>query len=131
MGFLGKLAKGGTSLAVRLPAAYARAIGVGESAKVELSIEEGRLVLKPIQQVPHYNLDALVAQITDENRHQEVETGSPVGAEFGSGSAPVKGEAGVFEGSPLYRRNRRCNRAIRRDLVRIVLPPAPSSTSPS
>ena len=31
-----------------------------------------------------FDLDALVAQITDENRHGEVETGSPVGAEFGS-----------------------------------------------
>ena len=85
-----QLAKWGNSLALRIPAAYAKAIGARESGKAELSIEDGRLVLKPIPDVPHFDLDDLVAQITDQNRHQEVETGFPVGAEFGSGDEPAK-----------------------------------------
>lgn len=78
-----QLAKWGNSLAVRIPAAYAKAIGASEAGKADLSIEEGRLVLRPIIEEPLYDLDALVAGITDNNRHEEMETGTAVGAEFG------------------------------------------------
>jgi antitoxin MazE len=85
-----QLAKWGNSLAVRIPAAYAKTIGAREGGKAELSIEDGKLVLKPVPDVPHFDLATLVARITDENRHQEIETGSPVGVEFGSGGEPAK-----------------------------------------
>jgi antitoxin MazE len=77
-----RLSKWGNSLALRIPAGYAKAIGVRENAKAELSIDGGRLVLRPVVETPRYDLDALLAQITDENRHEEIDSGSPVGAEF-------------------------------------------------
>lgn len=80
----------GNSLAVRIPAAYAKAIGAREHGKAELSIEDGRLVLRPVSEVDHYDLDALLAEITDGNRHDEIETGPPVAAEYGA--APGKSE---------------------------------------
>jgi antitoxin MazE len=78
-----QLAKWGNSLAVRIPAAYAKAIGAADKGKVELSVERGKLVLNPVLEVPEYSLEALVAGITEDNRHEEVETGLAVGAEFG------------------------------------------------
>ena len=47
---------------------------------VEIREENGRVVIEPIRQ-DAYDLAALVAEISDENRHDEVETGSAVGRE--------------------------------------------------
>ena len=77
-----QVAKWGNSLAVRIPAAYAREIGAKDNSKAELTVENGRLVLTPVNQVPRFELDALIEQISDENRHPEIETGTAVGDEF-------------------------------------------------
>ena len=45
----------------------------------DLQIEDDRPPITPVQIT--YSLDALVAGITDENRHDEVEWGVSVGAE--------------------------------------------------
>ena len=78
-----QLAKWGNSLAVRIPAAYAKEIGVFENSQAELAIEDGRLVLTPARDAAQFDLDKLVAQITDENRHDEIGTGPSLGDEFG------------------------------------------------
>ncbi len=75
-------AKWGNSLALRIPAAYAREIGACEHGRAELTIEDGKLVVAPLDQTPEFDLDALVAQITDDNRHDEIGTGPAVGEEF-------------------------------------------------
>jgi len=75
-------AKWGNSLALRIPAAYAREIGACENGQAELTIEDGKLVVAPLSQIPEFDLDALVAQITDDNRHEEVGTGPALGGEF-------------------------------------------------
>ena len=77
-----QLTKWGNSLAVRIPAAYAKEIGATANGKAELSIDNGRLVLKPLHDMPEFDLDALVDQITDDNRHDEIDTGPAVGREF-------------------------------------------------
>jgi len=75
-------AKWGNSLALRIPAAYAKEIGACENGQAELTIEDGKLVVAPLNQTAEFDLDALVAQITDDNRHDEVGTGSALGSEF-------------------------------------------------
>ena len=77
-----QLAKWGNSLAIRIPAPYAKAIGASVGGNAELSIEDGRLILRPVPDVPAFDLDVLVSQITDQNRHEEIETGPALGAEF-------------------------------------------------
>lgn len=77
-----RLAKWGNSLAVRIPAACAREIGAMDDGKAELTIEDGKLVLRPLSEDDTFDLDVLLAGITDENRHDEVKTGAAVGAEF-------------------------------------------------
>jgi antitoxin MazE len=77
-----QLAKWGNSLAVRIPATYAKEIGAAENSQAELTVENGRLVLEPVHDLPQFDLDLLVGQITDENRHEEISTGAALEGEF-------------------------------------------------
>jgi antitoxin MazE len=77
-----RFAKWGNSLALRIPAAYAKEIGACENGQAELTIEDGKLVVVPVNHPGEFDLDALVAQITDDNRHEEIGTGPAVGSEF-------------------------------------------------
>jgi antitoxin MazE len=74
-----QVGKWGNSLAVRLPGAYAKDLGLTEGTQLEVSIIEGALVLRPRKH--RYSLDELVAQITPENRHDETDWGPAVGRE--------------------------------------------------
>jgi antitoxin MazE len=73
----------GNSLVVRIPAARAKGLGLAENTRAKLSMQNGKLVLTPLDEVPNFDLDALIAQITEENRHAEIETGPALGEEFG------------------------------------------------
>ncbi len=70
----------GNSLALRIPRPLAEEAGLREDSAVELSLEEGKLVIAPILE-PRYALEALLAQVTPENLHGEVDTGAAVGGE--------------------------------------------------
>jgi antitoxin MazE len=70
----------GNSLAVRLPKAFAENIGLMDNSPVEITIDNGQLVITPLRE-PTYSLDALLAGITDENMHSETDTGAPTGNE--------------------------------------------------
>jgi antitoxin MazE len=76
----GKIQKWGNSLALRIPRALAEEASLDSGAVVDLSIQEGHLVVKRAA-VPEYRLEDLLAQITDENRHGEIDFGPPVGNE--------------------------------------------------
>jgi antitoxin MazE len=70
----------GNSLALRIPKPLAEEVGLEEDSPVELSLEEGRLIVVPIME-PRYALDILLAQVTPENLHGEVDTGQAMGGE--------------------------------------------------
>jgi antitoxin MazE len=70
----------GNSLALRIPRPLAEEAGLREDSAVELSLEKGRLVIVPIM-APRYALKVLLAQVTSENLHGEVDTGAAVGGE--------------------------------------------------
>lgn len=70
----------GNSLALRLPKPLAAEAGLAEDTPVELLLEEGRLIIAPVVE-PRYALDALLAGITPENLHGEVDSGQAVGGE--------------------------------------------------
>jgi antitoxin MazE len=77
-----RFSKWGNSLALRIPAAFAREIGARENGSAELTIENGVLVISPVKDSPEFDLDELVSQITDDNRHEEIVTGPAQGREF-------------------------------------------------
>jgi antitoxin MazE len=66
-------------LAVRIPRLFATEIHLEENTTVDLTIRSGKLVIVPAE--PEITLESLVEQITDENRHDEIDTGLRVGNE--------------------------------------------------
>lgn len=75
-----RIQKWGNSLAIRIPKPFAVEIGLDQDMVVEVSIFEGKLLLEPIIE-PKYSLEQLLADVTEDNLHHEVETGSAVGIE--------------------------------------------------
>ena len=73
-----RIQKWGNSLALRIPKAFAEETGLTTDSAVEIVVSEGRLVITPAHD---YDLDTLLAGITDENRHEEIGTGSVTGNE--------------------------------------------------
>jgi antitoxin MazE len=75
-----RIQKWGNSLALRIPKPFAEESNLREDSPVEISVRSGKLVVVAIEE-PQLSLDELVAKITPENRHAEVETGTSVGNE--------------------------------------------------
>lgn len=73
--------KWGNSASVRIPAAVMAAAALSLDQPVDVREEAGRIVIEPIKETS-YDLEELVAGITDENRHDPVATGPAVGREF-------------------------------------------------
>lgn len=72
--------KWGNSPAVRLPTAVLKEAGYQLEQKVDLLVSRGRIIIQPSEHVG-YDLDALISGINDENAHDEVSFGAPVGRE--------------------------------------------------
>jgi antitoxin MazE len=75
-----RVQKWGNSLALRIPRAFASQVGLAEDSLVELSLEHDSLVLRPVSE-PSFALQDLLANVTEENVHAEVETGPARGRE--------------------------------------------------
>jgi antitoxin MazE len=75
-----RVQKWGNSLALRIPKSFAEEAGLHENATVELSLAEGRLVVRPVLPQP-LTLEELLRGITDENLPGEWDTGPAVGKE--------------------------------------------------
>lgn len=73
------LKKWGNSPAVRLPAAIMEAAHLALDQSVELRVEQGRVVIEPV--LPAYSLDELLAGMTAQNCHVEVDFGAAEGKE--------------------------------------------------
>ncbi|MDP2834564.1 MAG: AbrB/MazE/SpoVT family DNA-binding domain-containing protein [Pseudomonadota bacterium] len=73
------LRKWGNSPAVRIPAAVMEAAHLTLEQTVEVKAMDGRVIIEPI--APTYSLDALLAGMTEENRHEVVDFGLPQGRE--------------------------------------------------
>jgi antitoxin MazE len=72
-----RVQKWGNSLALRIPKSFAVEARLGEDTPVELSLIEGKLVIRALVQEP-LTLNALLEGVTDENLHGEWDTGPVV-----------------------------------------------------
>ena len=77
---LARVQKWGNSLALRIPKAFAQDIHLTSNSLVELSVENGQIVVKPAAPPP-WTLDQLLEGITAQNIHGEAETGAATGKE--------------------------------------------------
>jgi len=75
-----RVQKWGNSLALRIPKSFAAEVGLEKEAPVEVSLADGKLVITPVTK-PKATLKQLLAKVTQENLHREVDTGSAVGNE--------------------------------------------------
>lgn len=76
-----RVKKWGNSASVRIPAALMESAGLKLDDAVEISEEDGRIVIEPLESAS-YDIDSLVAAITPANRHRAISTGSPKGREL-------------------------------------------------
>lgn len=76
-----EIQKWGNSLAVRIPKAIAVESKISQGSEVELTLEKGRVVLNPVKP-PEYRLEELLAGVSKDNLHEEVDTGEAVGREI-------------------------------------------------
>lgn len=72
--------KWGNSASVRIPATVMSDAQLKIDSVVDVRVEEGRIVLDPVRP-DALTLDALLADITQENLHGEADFGEPVGKE--------------------------------------------------
>jgi antitoxin MazE len=72
--------KWGNSLAVRIPRALAAEARVADGAPVDVTVEDGALVLRP-KPAPRVDLKSLLKGVTKRNLHAEVATGPRRGRE--------------------------------------------------
>ncbi|MBC8944734.1 MULTISPECIES: AbrB/MazE/SpoVT family DNA-binding domain-containing protein [Xenorhabdus] len=72
--------KWGNSPSVRIPAAIMKAVSLSIDDAVDIMVENGRIVIEPVHS-KEYTLDALLSGVTDENIHEEISFGKPVGKE--------------------------------------------------
>ena len=74
--------KWGNSAAVRLPSVLLESLDLKLNSLVEVFTQDEVIVIKPIKQKSNISLEQLLAGITPDNLHGEIETGSAVGKEF-------------------------------------------------
>jgi antitoxin MazE len=72
-----RIQKWGNSLALRIPKAFAAEAHLQVDTLVEISVEDGKLVMTPVGPV----LADLLAGVTEDNIHREVDTGPAMGNE--------------------------------------------------
>ena len=77
---LTKIQKWGNSLGLRIPKSFATEAAVEAGSTVDISIEEGGLIVRPIRR-PKYLLKELLRGVNARNRHAEFSTGDAVGRE--------------------------------------------------
>jgi antitoxin MazE len=72
--------KWGNSASVRIPAGIMEAARLSLDAPVDVREERGRIIIEPIRS--EYDLAGMLAGITPENLHSEIDFGTPVGKEI-------------------------------------------------
>ncbi len=75
-----RIVKWGNSLGLRIPKSFAEEVRVTEGSMVDLSMEDGRLVVCVASQ-PEFSLKELLDGVTIDNLHSEVDSGGAVGGE--------------------------------------------------
>ena len=74
-----RIRKWGNSLALRIPQAFILEMGLAAESPVEITVVEGQLVIAPAEET--LTLERLLADVTPENLHAEIDTGPAIGDE--------------------------------------------------
>ncbi len=75
-----RVQKWGNSLALRIPKSFATEVRLVEDSVVDVSLADGRIVVSPVPDAD-VTLADLLAGVTAQNLHHEIDTGPAVGME--------------------------------------------------
>lgn len=75
-----RIEKWGNNLALRIPKAFASDARLEQNSLVDVSLVGGKLIVVPVTE-PTFTLEQLLARVTEENLHREVDTGPATGNE--------------------------------------------------
>src|SRR5436853_4582252 len=75
-----QIQKWGNSLALRIPKSFAAESKVEQGSVVEVSLEQGKIIVAPVAEA-EFTLADLLAKVTKQNLHEEVNTGVSRGKE--------------------------------------------------
>ncbi len=76
-----KVQKWGNNLALRIPKPFAQEADVEERAVVNLSVQDGKLVMVPAAR-GRYGLRQLLRKVRKDNIHREIPWGDSAGREY-------------------------------------------------
>jgi len=72
--------KWGNSLAIRIPKSFANEINLSQGTQIDLLLLDDKIQIEPVKR-KKLSLDDLLCEVTDNNIHKEIDTGTPVGKE--------------------------------------------------
>lgn len=75
-----QIGKWGNSLAIRIPKNAVEALALEANTSIEVVVEDGKLVLTPVTDLPELSLEELLAQVQDAPE-LEVDWGESMGNE--------------------------------------------------
>lgn len=75
-----KIQKWGNSLGLRIPKSFATESGVEDGSDVDISLEEDKIIIRPMR-ASKYKLSDLLSQVRKDNLHEEISTGDALGRE--------------------------------------------------
>lgn len=78
----GNVKRWGNSPAIRIPATLMQALNLNIDDEIKIDLVEGKLIIEPVKQEVDYSLEELLEGVTEENLHDPVEWGEPVGKEI-------------------------------------------------
>lgn len=73
--------KWGNSLALRIPKSFAQQIEIEQGSVVDMSLDRGEIIVRPVEDDEEYTLDQLLSRVTKHNLHAKADTGSARGRE--------------------------------------------------
>ncbi len=74
-----RIQKWGNSLGLRIPKPFAEEVGLADDAEVELSLDDGGLLVRPARS---WTLGELLQGVTESNLHREFDLGPTAGREI-------------------------------------------------
>ena len=77
-----KIQKWGNDLGVNIPAVIANGLSLKEGIYVSVQENRSRIIIEPSKASVSYNLKDMLNEITDDNIHHCIETGTPIGNEI-------------------------------------------------
>ena len=76
-----RIQKWGNSLALRIPKSFADEVKLQQGSLVEVSLADGKLLISSVKE-EGFTLEQLLAGVTEQNLHREVDVGEAVGNEI-------------------------------------------------